>query len=208
MLATVLGEAGIGKTRLARELAAHLAGEATVLVGNCLSYGEGITFAPLRELVGQTGAGEGTREELEALLAGEADAERVAEYLSAALSPRGEGVFSAVEIFWAARRLLETLARREPLLVILDDLHWAEPTFLDLVEALAAQAEDAPMLLLCLARPELSGAASGLAGRRTAARLHPAGTARRRRRGHPVGCPGGGAAAGLGTQATARRGRW
>jgi DNA-binding SARP family transcriptional activator/tetratricopeptide (TPR) repeat protein len=155
VLATVLGEAGIGKTRLARELAAHLGGEATVLVGNCLSYGEGITFAPLRELVGQTGAGEGTREELEALLAGEADAGRVAECLSAVLSPRGEGVFSAGEIFWATRRLLETLARREPLLVILDDLHWAEPTFLDLVETLAAQAEDAPMLLLCLARPEL-----------------------------------------------------
>jgi DNA-binding SARP family transcriptional activator len=155
VLVTVLGEAGIGKTRLARELAAYLAGESTVLVGNCLSYGEGVTFAPLRELVGQTGAGEGGREEVEALLAGEADAERVAECLSAALSPRGEGVFSAVEIFWAARRLLETLARREPLLVILDDLHWAEPTFLDLVEALAAQAEDAPMLLLCLARLEL-----------------------------------------------------
>ena len=126
-----------------------------MLVGNCLSYGEGITFAPLRELVGQTGAGEGTRDELEALLAGEADAERVAECLSAALSPRAQGVSSAAEIFWAARRLLETLARREPLLVILDDLHWAEPTFLDLVETLAAQAEDAPMLLLCLARPEL-----------------------------------------------------
>jgi DNA-binding SARP family transcriptional activator/class 3 adenylate cyclase/tetratricopeptide (TPR) repeat protein len=155
VLVTVLGEAGIGKTRLARELAAHLAGEATVLGGNCLSYGEGITFAPLRELVGQTGAGEGTRDEVEALLTGEADAERVADRLSAALSPKGQGVFSAVEIFWAARRLLETLARREPLLVILDDLHWAEPTFLDLVEALAAQAEDAPMLLVCLARPEL-----------------------------------------------------
>jgi DNA-binding SARP family transcriptional activator/class 3 adenylate cyclase/tetratricopeptide (TPR) repeat protein len=155
VLATVLGEAGIGKTRLARELAAHLAGEAIVLVGNCLSYGEGITFAPLRELVGHAGAGEGTRDELEALLVGEADAGRVAEYLSAALSPRGQGVFSAAEIFWATRRLLETLARREPLFVIFDDLHWAEPTLLDLIEALAAQAEDAPMLLICLARPEL-----------------------------------------------------
>jgi DNA-binding SARP family transcriptional activator/tetratricopeptide (TPR) repeat protein len=155
VLATVLGEAGIGKTRLARELAAHLAGESTVLVGNCLSYGEGITFAPLRELVGQSGAGEGTRDELEALLAGQADARRVVEYLSAALSPSGQGVISAAEIFWATRRLLETLARREPLLIILDDLHWAEPTFLDLIEALAAQAQDAPMLLLCLARPEL-----------------------------------------------------
>jgi DNA-binding SARP family transcriptional activator/tetratricopeptide (TPR) repeat protein len=155
VLATVLGEAGIGKTRLARELAAHLAGESTVLRGTCLSYGEGITFAPLRELVGQTGAGAGTREELKVLLADQADAERVAECLSAALSPSGQGVSSAAEIFWATRRLLETLARREPLLVILDDLHWAEPTFLDLVETLAAQAEDAPVLLLCLARPEI-----------------------------------------------------
>jgi DNA-binding SARP family transcriptional activator/tetratricopeptide (TPR) repeat protein len=155
VLATVLGEAGIGKTRLARELAAHLAGEAAVLGGNCLSYGEGITFAPLRELVGHAGAGAGTREELEALLVGEADTGRVAECLSAALSPRGQGVFSAAEIFWGTRRLLETLARREPLLVVFDDLQWAEPTFLDLVETLAAQAEDAPMLLLCLTRPEL-----------------------------------------------------
>jgi DNA-binding SARP family transcriptional activator/tetratricopeptide (TPR) repeat protein len=155
VLATVLGEAGIGKTRLARELAAQVAGEATVVTGSCLPYGEGVTFWPLRELVRQAGAVEGTREELEALLAGEADAQRVAECLSGALSPSGQGASSAVEIFWAARRLLETLARREPLLVILDDLQWAEPTFLDLVEALAAQAEAAPLLLLCLARPEL-----------------------------------------------------
>jgi DNA-binding SARP family transcriptional activator/tetratricopeptide (TPR) repeat protein len=155
VLATVLGEAGIGKTRLARELAAQVAVEATVFTGSCPPYGEGITFWPLRELVRQAGAVEGTREELEALLAGEPDAERVAECLSGALSPSGQGASSAVEIFWAARRLVETLARREPLVVILDDLQWAEPTFLDLVEALAAQAEAAPLLLLCLARPEL-----------------------------------------------------
>jgi DNA-binding SARP family transcriptional activator/tetratricopeptide (TPR) repeat protein len=155
VLATVLGEAGIGKTRLARELAAQVAGEAAVLTGGCLPYGEGRTFWPLRELVRQAGAVEGTREQLEALLAGEADAGRVAECLAGALGPGGHAVSSAAEIFWAARRLLETLARREPLLVVLDDLHWAEPTLLDLVEALAAHAEDAPMLLLVLARPEL-----------------------------------------------------
>jgi DNA-binding SARP family transcriptional activator len=155
VLATVLGEAGIGKTRLARELAARVAGDATVLTGSCLPYGEGITFWPLRELVRQAGAVNGTRDELEALLPGEADAGRVAERLSAALNPSGQRASSAVEIFWAARRLLETLARQGPLLVILEDLHWAEPTFLDLVQALAAQAQDAAMLLLCLARPEL-----------------------------------------------------
>jgi DNA-binding SARP family transcriptional activator len=156
VLVTVLSEAGIGKTRLARELAAHLAADATVLTGSCPPYGEGITFWPLRELVRQAGAVEGTRDELESLLPDEADAGRVAELLSAALGPSGQGTSSAVEeIFWATRRFLETLARRRPLLVILEDLHWAEPTFLDLVQALAAQGEDAPMLLLCLARPEL-----------------------------------------------------
>src|SRR6266545_5106309 len=165
VLVTVLSEAGIGKTRLARELAAHVAGDATVLTGSCLPYGEGITFWPLRELVREAGAVDGTRDELEALLPDEADAGWVAEWLSAALSPSGQGASSAVEIFWATRRLLETLAQRRPLLVILEDLHWAEPTFLDLVQALAAQAE-APMLLLCLARPELldqrpDGAAGG-----------------------------------------------
>jgi DNA-binding SARP family transcriptional activator/tetratricopeptide (TPR) repeat protein len=159
VLATVRSEAGVGKTRLARELAAHVAADATVLTASCLPYGEGITFWPLRELVRQAGAAGGTRDELEALLPGEADAGRVAELLAAAIGPSGQdgqGASSAVEIFWATRRLLETLARRRPLLVVLEDLHWAEPTFLDLVEALAAQAEDAPMLLLCLARPELA----------------------------------------------------
>jgi DNA-binding SARP family transcriptional activator len=154
VLVTVIGEAGIGKTRLAHELAAQLAWDATVLTGRCLPYGEGITFWPLRELVQQAGASQGARDELEALLQGEADAARVAERLAGALGRSAQGASSAVEIFWATRRLLETLARRRPLLVIFEDLHWAEPTFLDLVESLAAQAEQAPLLVLCLARPE------------------------------------------------------
>ena len=89
VLATVLGEAGIGKSRLAHELADQAAAEATVLTGRCLPYGDGITFWPLRELVAQAGAPEGTRQELEALLDGEADAARVAEWLAGAL---GRGV--------------------------------------------------------------------------------------------------------------------
>ena len=156
MLATVLGEAGIGKTRLVHELAAQVAAEATVLTGRCLPYGDGITFWPLRELVAQAGAPEGTRQELEALLDGEADAARVAEWLAGALGPgtRRPGTLAAPEIFWATRRLLETLARRRPLVVVLEDLHWAEPTFLDLAEAVATQARQG-LLLVCLARPEL-----------------------------------------------------
>ena len=73
-LATVLGEAGIGKTRLVHELAVQVAAEARVLTGRCLPYGDGITFWPLRELLAQAGAPQGTRQELEALLDGEADA--------------------------------------------------------------------------------------------------------------------------------------
>jgi DNA-binding SARP family transcriptional activator len=154
VVATVLGEAGIGKTRLVHELAARVAAEATVLTGRCLPYGDGITFWPLRELVAQAGAPQGTREELAALLEGEPDAARVAEWLAGALGPGEGGTLAAPEIFWATRRLLETLARRRPLVVVLEDLHWAEPTFLDLAEAVATQAR-AGLLLVCLARPEL-----------------------------------------------------
>src|SRR5918995_1895314 len=72
------------------------------------------------------------------------------------------GTLAAPEIFWATRRLLETLARRRPLVVVLEDLHWAEPTFLDLAEAVATQARQG-MLLVCLARPELLERRPGLA---------------------------------------------
>jgi DNA-binding SARP family transcriptional activator len=154
VLATVLGEAGIGKTRLAHELAARVATEATVLTGRCLPYGDGITLWPLRELLAQAGAPHGTRGELEALLDGEADGARIAEWLAGALGLGGPGTLAAPEIFWATRRLLETLARRQPLVVILEDLHWAEPTFLDLAEAVAGQARQG-LQMLCLARPEL-----------------------------------------------------
>ena len=154
VLATVLGEAGIGKSRLVHELAARLDGEATVLTGRCLPYGDGITFWPLRELLAQAGAPRGSRQELEALLDGEADAGRVAEWLAGALGPGGPGTLAAPEIFWATRRLLETLAQRRPLVVVLEDLHWAEPTFLDLAEAVAGQAKQG-LLVIGVARPEL-----------------------------------------------------
>jgi DNA-binding SARP family transcriptional activator/tetratricopeptide (TPR) repeat protein len=154
LVATVLGEAGIGKTRLVHELAEAVAGDATVLTGRCLPYGEGITFWPLRELVHQAGAGQGAHHELEALLQTEADAAQVAQRLSAALHSSERLTFDAAETFWATRRLLECLARRRPLLVVFEDLHWAEPTFLDLVESVGTQAAG-PLLLLRLARPEL-----------------------------------------------------
>ena len=154
-LVTVIGEAGLGKTRLVHEFAGHLSGEVSVLTGRCLPYGEGITFWPLREIVRQACGGGDSPERIMALLDGETDAAGVAERLRRALGPGDQGRSDAAEIFWAARRLLETLARSRPLLVVFEDLHWAEPTFLDLVESLAVQRGRSALVLVCTARPEL-----------------------------------------------------
>ena len=155
MTVSVIGEAGQGKTRLVQESAGRLGREVTVLTGRCLPYGEGITFWPLREVVHQAGGGHDSPERIKALLGGEADAAGVAERLHRALGPGNQGRSDAAEIFWAARRFLEVLARSRPLLVVFEDLHWAEPTFLDLVESLALEPGQSPIALVCLARPEL-----------------------------------------------------
>jgi class 3 adenylate cyclase/tetratricopeptide (TPR) repeat protein len=120
-LFTLLGPAGIGKSRLVREL--HERVDATLLHGRCLPYGEGITYWPLAEIEP---------------LAGEIDFEA-----------------NRDEIALQTRRILERRARERPLVVVFDDLQWAEPTFLDLLDHVTDLARDAPMLLLCLARPEL-----------------------------------------------------
>ena len=155
MTVTVLGEAGLGKTRLVQELAGRLDREAQVLTGRCLPYGEGITFWPLREVVRQAGRGDDSLERITAILDGEPDAVAVAEQLHRALGSGNQGRTAAAEIFWAARRFLEARARHQPLLIVFEDLHWAEPTFLDLVESLALQPGRFPILLVCIARPEL-----------------------------------------------------
>src|SRR5439155_18140013 len=107
---------------------------------------------PIAEIVRQA-LGDEQRTALSDLLPDD-EAELVATRVEAAVG-RGDSVGSAQETFWAIRRLFEELARRSPLVVVLEDLHWAESTLLDLVEHLADWSHDAPMLLLCLARPEL-----------------------------------------------------
>jgi tetratricopeptide (TPR) repeat protein len=154
-LVTVIGEAGIGKTRLVYELERRLGHEMNVLTGHCLSYGEGITFWPLREVIRQACGGHDSPDKIKALLDGQLDATEVAARLSLAVGPGNQGRLDAAQIFWAARRLLETLARSRPLLVVFEDLHWAESTFLDLVESLAVQPGRSPVVLVCVARPEL-----------------------------------------------------
>jgi class 3 adenylate cyclase len=148
---TVLGEAGVGKSRLAQEFTAT-AGE-RALKGRCISYGEGATFLPLGEIVRQAYPEE-PRAAIRAMLGGDEQAPLVAERV-ATLTDDTDAASSTGEVFWAVRRFLEALARQQPLVVVLEDIHWAEPTLLDLVEYIDSWPADAPLLLLCLARREL-----------------------------------------------------
>jgi DNA-binding SARP family transcriptional activator len=152
-LFTVLGPAGIGKSRLADELGSDVADAAVVLTGRCLSYGEGITFWPIAEIVKQA-VGENVRAGLEEVLGNDADAQLIAERVAGAIGA-GEAGGGGEETFWAVRKLLEALSRTQPLIVVLDDVHWAEPTLLDLVDHVVDWARDAPILLVCLSRPDL-----------------------------------------------------
>src|SRR4051794_6130102 len=149
-LFTILGAAGIGKTRLGEEFASRAAERATLLAGRCVPYGEGMTFWPLREIVGRLT----TAAPLAQLLAGLQDGELVAERVTEAIG-RTEASSSVEEIFWSFRALFETIAAERPLVLLFEDVHWAEPTLLDLVEYVAERARGSPILLLCLARPEL-----------------------------------------------------
>jgi DNA-binding SARP family transcriptional activator len=139
VMAIVTGEPGIGKTRLARELVDSL--DATVLIGRCAAYGEGATFLPLVEAL----------QGVDADLTGDVVvATRIAELGGAEQEPGSLG-----ESYWAVRRLLEALASPRPVVLVLDDVHWAEAALLDLVEYLRDRATDVPLLVLCLARPEI-----------------------------------------------------
>jgi predicted ATPase len=168
-LFTVLGVAGVGKSRLVRELVAELAGQALVARGRCLPYGEGITFWPLLEAVkGAVELEDGDSPEescaklaraLEGEQGGELAAQQVAELIGIA-----EGGGGAEDGFTAVRMLFETLAGGHPLLLVFDDIHWGEATFLDLLEHIADWARGAPILLICLARPELLDVRPGWGG--------------------------------------------
>jgi class 3 adenylate cyclase/tetratricopeptide (TPR) repeat protein len=149
-LFTVVGPAGIGKSRLVTELLDRLEGRFRRLRGRCLPYGEAITFWPVRGLVDEAGG----EEALAALLVGVEDGVRIAELIRTAVGQTA-GAAAAEETFWAIRRMLEELARDRPLVVFFDDVHWASPTLLDLIEYLAGWMRDARVLILVLARSEL-----------------------------------------------------
>jgi class 3 adenylate cyclase/tetratricopeptide (TPR) repeat protein len=156
--ATIVGDAGLGKSRLGEELLRHVAGFATTVRGRCLPYGDGITFWPIveavREAAGMTerdGAAS-ARAKLVALAGpGQDD---VVERVASAVGLSSEQ-FSVQELFWGIRRLFKVLASRRPLVVTFEDLHWAEDTFLELVDHLVETLDEAPVFLLCTARPDL-----------------------------------------------------
>ena len=141
-LFTVLGPAGVGKSRLVRELVLDLPDEAAVLIGRCLPYGEGITFWPLREVIHTLGD---VRRYV-----GEPDAGVLDTTVGT-----GDVPAAPEETARAVRRLLEAVARESPLVLVFEDIHWGAPAMLDLIDYIASSARDAPILLLCLARPEL-----------------------------------------------------
>jgi len=159
-LVTVLGPAGMGKTRLVEHFLAGVGQDVQVLRGRCVSYGHGITFWPFVQILRQAAGliGEETTEATEtaflALMDTSPDKNAVVASLLPLLGLRGEPG-GADETFWAVRSVLEHCARLGPLVVAVDDIHWAEPTLLNLLERLRGEAGAVPLLILCQGRPEL-----------------------------------------------------
>jgi class 3 adenylate cyclase/tetratricopeptide (TPR) repeat protein len=180
-LFTIYGEPGVGKSRLANEFSESLDG-ATVLSGRCLPYGEGVTYWPLAEMV-KCAAGIVDDDPLDVAiekLRQFCEDEVVADLLGLA-----SGVLEAVqaersqqEIAWAAREWAQRVAQEQPLVLVFEDIHWAEEPLLELIEHLVTWVREAPLLVISLARPELLDIRPGWGGgrvRATAIELEPLG---------------------------------
>lgn len=158
-LVLVVGDAGIGKSRLIGEFLRSLTADVKVVQGHCPSYGEGITFWAVTEVVGElAGILDGdsplqVRTKLASLFAGEDEAGVRVEQLGQ-LFGTSSMTAAADEIFWAVRKLLLAVARRSPLVVVFEDIHWAQPAFLEFLEHITEGEQDVPLLVCCPARSE------------------------------------------------------
>jgi class 3 adenylate cyclase/tetratricopeptide (TPR) repeat protein len=153
-LATVLGAPGMGKSRLVDEFVHTLGDQVSVARGRCLSHGRGVTFWPIVEIARETAgildddAPELARAKIAELVGDREVAERLASMIGLSTTQ-----FPVEEGFWGVRKFLESLCEPCPLVVLIEDVHWAETTMLDLLEHVLSTAE-APLLLVCSARPE------------------------------------------------------
>jgi class 3 adenylate cyclase len=168
-LVTLVGPAGIGKSRLAEDFGHSLGAEAQVVAGRCLSYGEGLTYWPMRAIVHSLvgSADEETLAQAQARMAAlvqdDEEAATIVDRVGGALGQSEAAAYPA-ETFWAIRKLLEAAARERPLVILFEDIHWAEPTFLDLIEHLAGALEGVPVLLVAAARTDLFDVRPDFAG--------------------------------------------
>jgi class 3 adenylate cyclase/tetratricopeptide (TPR) repeat protein len=167
-LFTVIGSPGVGKSRLVREFVSAVAGRSNVLLGRCLPYGEGITYFPVAAMV-RHAAGitdqdptEVAEAKLEPLIADD-ESGPVTDRLLQALGLH-DATAPAEEIAWAFRKLLESLARNRPVVPVFDDIHWAEPTLLDLIDHVADWSREAAIHLVCIARQDLLDVRPGWGG--------------------------------------------
>ena len=182
-LATIVGAPGIGKSRLLLELVGRLEGRFDVHWGKCLSYGEGITYWPVMEIfksaagILQSDDREASAKRLDAFLETLATqdldelrtiASALSNLIGIPTTPRGTYTTSEIsqaELHWGIRRALQILAGEKPTAIIVEDLHWAEPTLLELIAYVLSEAADVPLLLIGTARPELEDDAPGFLGK-------------------------------------------
>ena len=159
-LVSVLGAPGAGKSRLIAEFSKAASGHASVVTGTCLPYGEGITFWPIVEMVtlaagiDEADAPDVVKSKVAVLVARDEQGHAIADHLAPLLGAGAAGG-ALRELFWAVRKLFETLAVDLPLIVVFDDVHWAEPSLLDLLEYVLGWSSGAPILLICNARQDL-----------------------------------------------------